>query len=1042
MYKLATLPVNASIRSYFLQHSNWKLFISRLMRVSVLSVVFVLLTMPLLIAAPGPIKGTVTDNKGNPLIGVSVKVKGTNTGTSTDTYGQYSISLPNEKATLIFTHIGYETQEIVVKNQTLLNVTLEGENKELGEVVVVGYGTQRKIDLTGAISTVSAKQLEARPITNVSAALQGTMAGVTVVQNNGQPGKDQGIINIRGVGTLGNSNAMIIVDGVLSTMNDVNPNDIETVTVLKDAASASIYGSRGANGVILITTKQGKQGKTVLHYNAYVGKQKPIALPDYLPSWQSQTLYNEGLINEGSPALYTDQEIQKFKDGSDPDHYPNTDWLKLLYRGSGIQQNHYADISGGNEKTQTFLSLGYFSQDGLVQNTGLNRYTSRFRIKSIVNSHFTVNGNIAFTREDFKEPNNQGQENTFGELIDGVYGISNIIPYKHSNGYYGVSPVGGNPIAFLETGSQNKNVASNLRANINGDLEIIKGLHFKPLLGYSLSLNQSKSFVKDIQFYDWTNGAPLLYLGPNSLTSSIDNTNVITLQALLQYDKSWNKHAMSLLGGYSQEYTNYSFLSGYRNTFLNNSLDELNAGPATGQKTEGTSSNLALQSFFGRVNYAYNDRYLIEGTLRYDGSSRFAPGLRWGLYPSLSAGWRISEESFFTPLKSVVSDLKIRGSWGLLGNQDILEGIYYPYVTTIPGGQDYSFGGVLAPGVAPTSGANEQIHWEDVESKDIGVDATLFNGKLSLTADYFLRNTTNMLLEFPVGSIFGFRAPVINGGSVQNKGWEMAMGYHGRLKDFTFNITGNVSVIKNKVTDLKGTGPIINGFDYSFDDVGYPINSFYGYQAEGLFKTQDQIDKHAKQEGGTIAPGDIMYKDQNGDGVIDDADRVYLGSFFPKITFGLNINMAWKGFDLSLFGQGAGGVKGFLRGEIMGLLGGGKPTSIFLDHWTPQNTNASFPRLWITNTQNDPTHTPSSFWIRDADYFRLKNVQLGYTISSSWLNKVGIQKARIYYSGQNILTFTKFYKWVDPEAPNDGRGNRGYSYPQVKINTLGINFTF
>ncbi|HUQ64881.1 MAG TPA: TonB-dependent receptor [Flavitalea sp.] len=988
------------------------------------------------------VKGRIVDSKGSPLAAANVNVKGSNTGTTSNDNGEFAVNVPNSNAILVISHIGYNSQEIAVKNRTSVNISLEESNTALSDVVVVGYGTQKKIDLTGSISTVTAKQFEARPVTNVAAALQGTMAGVTVVQGSGQPGKDQGVINVRGVGTLGNSSAMVIVDGVISTMNDVNPNDIESVTVLKDAASASIYGSRAANGVILITTKQGKSGKPVVHYNAYAGKQKPTRLPDYLPSWQSQSLYNEGLVNEGSPKLYTDEEIKKFKDGSDPDNYANTDWLKLLYRGSGIQQSHYADISGGTEKTQTFLSLGYFSQDGVVENSGLNRYSTRFRITSTLNSRITVNGNIAFTREDFKEPNSPGQEGSFGELIDGVYGISNIIPYKYSNGYYGISSTGGNPIAFLETGSQSRNVASHLRSNINADVEIIKGLHFKPLLGYLLSLNESRSFIKDIQFYDWTNGEPTLYLGPNSLTSAVDNTNVITAQALLQYDKTLGKHNLSVLGGYSQEYTKYSFLNGFRNSFLNNSLSELNAGPATGQKTSGTSSELALQSVFGRVNYAYNDKYLIEGTLRYDGSSRFSPGLRWGVYPSISAGWRVSEEPFFQPLSSTVSDLKIRASWGLLGNQDILEGNYYPYVTTISGSQDYSFAGSLAPGVAPTSGANEQIHWEDVESKDLGLDATFLNGKITLTADYFIRNTKNMLLEFPVGAIFGFRAPVVNGGSVQNKGLELAMGYRATLNDFTFNVTGNVSFIKNKVTDLKGTGPIINGFDYSFDEVGYPINSFYGYEAEGLFQTQADIDKHAEQEGGTIGPGDIMYKDKNGDGAIDDDDRGYLGTFFPEITYGLNVNMGWKGFDLTIFGQGAGGVKGFLRGELMGQLGGGKPTSIFQDHWTPENTNASFPRLWITYTQNDPAHTPSSFWIRNADYFRIKNVQLGYTISSSWLAKAHIQKARIYYSGQNVLTMTNFYKWADPETPNDGRGNRGYSYPQVKINTLGINFTF
>ena len=990
------------------------------------------------------LSGIVTDGN-NPLEKVSVRILGSSLGTTTDEKGEFKISAVRGQ-TLIFSYLGFEEKRILIGDQTEIEVSLVRSVQDaLNDVVVVGYGTKKKLNVTGALSTVSAKQLENRPVTNVADALQGTMAGVTVVQNSGQPGKDQGTIRVRGIGTLGNSDAMVVVDGMVSTLNDVNPNDIESITVLKDAASASIYGSRAANGVILVTTKKGKTGNAVLHYNAYVGKQKPTRLPDYLPSWQASSFYNEALVNEGKTPRYSDAEIQKFKDGSDPDNYPNTDWLGLFYKGSGFQQSHYVDVSGGNEKTQSLLSLGYFSEDGIVKNTGLDRYTTRFKITTKLGSRFSVNGNFAYTLEKFKEPVD-GQNRGFQALIHNINRIGNVVPYKYSNGYYGFNDEG-NPVASIDEGGLAQTNTHYLKGVVDGDLEIVKGLHFKPLIGYQLTIDQSRNFIKDMQFYDWQTGAPALYLGPNSLTNTNNITSVVTLQGLLQYDKSWGDHDFSVLAGYSQEYTHFSNLMGYRKDFLNNSLSELNAGPVAGQQATGSAYEIALQSFFGRVNYSYKGKYLLEGNIREDGSSRFAPDNRWGIYPSFSAGWRISEEEFFSPLKALLTDLKFRGSWGKLGNQN-LSSIQnsrgnpignYPYIPTISSGQNYTFGDAVASGVAPLNGANPLIQWESTTSSDFGFDASFLKGKITLTADYFIRNTDNLLLNIPVGAVYGFNGPVQNGGSIQNKGLELELGYHGRQKDFTYNVSANVSFIRNKVTDLKGTDPIID--DYSFLKVGYPINSFYGYQAEGLFQTQDQVDKHATQSGGIIAPGDIMYKDQNGDGVINGSDRQYLGTYFPKMTYGFSIGLGWKGFDLNLFLQGAAQVKGLVRDVVLGQLldQTGKPTSIFTDHWTPENPNAKFPRLWNSYTQNDPDYNNSSFWVRNAGYMRLKNLQVGYTLASGWLAKVGIQKARIYYSGQNIFTSTQFYNWIDPEAP---AGESGTTYPQVLINTVGLNITF
>lgn len=1000
----------------------------------ILQFLFVFLALAASAQEKHNISGEVTDN-GQPIENASVSVKGTKIGTTTNEQGVFQITA-SKGQTLEFSHVAYATKSIVIGDELRISLNLaSNSDKELSEVVVVGYGTQKKANLSGAVSTVSAKEIESRPVTNVTTALQGTMAGVTVVQNSGQPGKDLASIRIRGIGTLGNSDAMVVVDGVVSSMNDVNPNDIQSVSVLKDAASASIYGSRAANGVIMITTKRGKKGETLIHYNGYIGKQSPISLPKFLDSWQAASFFNEALANEGQNPRYTEAEIQKFKDGSDLDNYPNTDWLDLFYTGSGLQTSHHVDVSGGNEKSQTLVSFAYFDQDGIVKSTGLNRYNLRFKNTTKLGSKFTVNSNIAYSVQDFKEPANplrRGFDDFFWEMNR----IGRNIPYKYSNGYYGYND-GGNPIAWIESGSYLKNRQHTLRGILDGDLEIIKGLHFRPLFGYNLDMNQSKEFIKDIQYYDWRTGEPTTYQGPNNLTENTNSLSVITLQAVLQYEKTIGDHSFSALAGYSQEKTTFNYLRGYRFGFLNNSLSELDAGPVTGQETSGSSYEIALQSGFGRLNYSYKDKYLVEANIRYDGSSRFAKGKRWGTYPSFSAAWRVSEEPFFNGAKGIVSEFKLRGSWGMLGNQNI--GSYYPYIATIASGMNYSFHDVVANGVAPIDGANPLIQWEDTKSTDFGFDAEFLGGKITLTSDYFIRNTSNMLMNIPVSNVYGFNPPVQNAGNIQNKGFEFELGYHGRHTNFTYDISGNASFIRNKVTNLEGTDPIIQ--DYTFLKVGYPINSFYGYESEGIFQSQREVDEHATQSGGVIAPGDLKYKDQNGDGVINGDDRVYLGTYFPKVTYGLNISAAWKGFDATIFIQGAAGLKGFLRGEIMGMTGDkiGKPTEVFLDRWTADNPSNNFPRFWNSYSQNNPSSNASSFWIRDAGYMRLKNVQLGYTISAKWLGRAGLKKARIYYSGQNIFTATQFYKWVDPEAP---AGESGYTYPQVKVNTLGINLTF
>lgn len=1002
--------------------------------------------------APPPITitGKVTDEKGAPVPGVSVVVKGTTKGAITNPNGEFQLTGVDDHAVLTVTSIGYTTQEININGKTQVNISLVPDVSALKQLVVVGYGVQKKANLTGSVSSIGSKELTNRPVTNVSNALQGTMPGVTVTSaERGQPGADAGKIRIRGIGTLNNSDPVIVIDGVItnvSNLNNINPDDIASMSVLKDAASAAIYGSRAANGVILITTKQGKKGAPQVVYNAYVGKQDPTRLPDFLPSWQAATLENQARINEGSGAKFTPEQIQKYKDGSDPYNYPNTDWLGLFYKGSGIQQNHYLGLTGGSDKTQYAFSLGLFDENGVVKKTNAKRYTTRLNLTSEVTNNVKVNANIGFTSTGQREPSNP-YTGDFDQLVRQANRISPMVPYKYENGHYG-SIGDGNPMAWLEGASQNQYANYDLVGNVGVDWEIIKGLHFKPSLAYVMKINHNKKFIAEQQYYD-ANGDKTFYQGPSSVKDENAFANTLTQQALLEYTKSFSKHNFKILGGYSQEHTKYSFDDGYRKGFLNTLLTDINLGSTDGQAANGYSYELGLKSFFGRLNYDFDGKYLLEANLRYDGASRFAPDNRWGLFPSFSAGWNIDREDFFTPLKDVVSNLKLRASWGQLGNQYV-KGTddtkyptfpYYPYITTMSGGQNYVFGGtsgIIAPGVAQINGANPNIQWEATTETGIGVDAGFFDGKLNFTADYFNKKTTGILLAVPVAATYGYKAPIQNAGTVVNKGWEFALGYNDTKGDFSYNAAINAAFIKNEVTDLRGTGPIITG--YTFQDVGYSVNSLYGYVADGIFQSADDVKKSPYQSA-TTAPGDLKYHDKDGNDTINAADRQYLGNYFPKVTFGLNLGGSWKNFDVSIFMQGAAGVKTYIDAGKIGAVGGNanKPTSALLDTWTKENPGAELPRMWYNYKQNDPSGTPSSFWVKDGSYLRLKNLQVGYTIPEKLVKRIGLTKVRFYYSGQNILTFDHLYDWIDPEASVK---SSIYYYPQVKVHTFGVNVSF
>jgi TonB-linked SusC/RagA family outer membrane protein len=1005
------------------------------------------------------VTGRVVDEKDLPLPGVSVKIKGNSGGAVTGIDGKFQL-VAKKGDILVFSFIGYSNKEVVYDGQANIDVSLSVANIDMNEVVVVGYGQQKKINLTGAIGTVSSKDLENRPVSNVTNAIQGKVAGVSITTSNGQPGRDAGTIRIRGIGSgMGSGGASagpaIIIDGVPGSMGDVNPNDVESISVLKDAASSAIYGARASNGVILITTKKGKKGGMQMHYDMYVGPQQVTKQPDFLPAWQQALLYNEARANEGASLRWSDNDIQLFKDGTDQTGaHSNTDWLALLYSQTGWQQNHNVSINGGDQKTNYMVSLGYFDQKGNIEETRFQKYNALFNVNSQLTPKLGVTAKLGFLYAPFDEPVST-YATSFSQIIRMANRISNTVPSRWENGALGyVSD--GSPIAWLESGSFNRWQNYTVTGNVAGDWAPLKGLHFKPSFGYRLALGQQQQYVSDIQYYKGgAAGTPLTptkFEGPNNLTNASDRTTYTLLQGVADYEKNLGNHNFKVLVGASQEYSIYNKFTAQRQNFLNNELTQIDAAPALGQSTSGFANDWGLQSVFGRLNYNFNEKYLLEANFRFDGSSRFAEGHRWGKFPAVSAGWVISKEDFFSGALNTVNSLKLRASWGKLGNQQIANN--YAYFESISGGQTYSFNQTLVTGLTPKDAANPLLQWEKTQSTGAGIDAAFLDNKLDFSVDYFYRKTSNPLLRTQAGAPFGtngttsFVPPFVNvDGEMVNKGIEVSTGYKDKAGEFNYSINGNFSFIKNEVTKLTG-GKIIN--DNTFYDVGTPFYSLYGYEALGIYKTQADVTGTAVLNN-KVAAGDIQYKDQNNDGKIDALDKVYLGNYYPKITYGLSFSSSWKNFDLSFFFQGAAAVKA-MGGNLIGQVGPDvqKPTSVFLDRWTPSNTNADFPRLWYSYKQNDPGSTPSSFWVKDASYLRLKNVTFAYTLPKNVVKKVGLDNVRVYYSGQNLLTFTKFYKWIDPElgaavsTSNTAVGSAASinNYPQVLVNTFGLNVTF
>ena len=993
------------------------------------------------------IKGKVTDSEGEPLPGATVFIPETNQGITTGLDGNFIIEPKEGALTLQISFMGMEPKEIGIDNKTTFDIALESNLMNIEEVVVVGYGTQRKVNLTGSVGVVSAEELEDRPITNLSSGLSGKVPGMSVIQSSGQPGRDDGSIRIRGIGTFGDASPLVLIDGMLGDMNDVNPSDVESISVLKDAASSAIYGARAANGVILITTKKGSKNKiSTITYEAYGGWQKLTNIPQYLSSAQYATLYNEARRNDGLPPTYTAEEIQLYKNGNDPDNYPDTDWIDQVFSEPGFQQNHSLSFLGGNEKIQYNTSMHYFEQNGLVKGTGNEKYNLRINLTNQLTKRLQTNVIVSLSRQTVSNPvSSRPDHNSFQEIIHQAHRINPTVPNIYSDGTYGTH-TDGNPVAWLNTGSNLTSVYDRTVANLEGKYDVIKGLTATGRVGIYNFTDFGKTDVKDLTYYRPGTIIVERYEGPSSVADFNAKSLTSKFEFLLNYEKKIaEKHNFTVLLGASQESNDYSDDYGYRRDIASPSLSQILAGSEDGQISRGDATSWALRSQFARLTYNYNERYLIEGNVRRDGTSRFSPDNRWGIFPSFSAAWRLSEEPFMESFNNV-DNIKIRASWGQLGNQNI-SGLY-PYISTVSLGWNYPFNEIMNSGAAVSSAAAENITWETAVTNNIGIDLSFWQSKLDITAEYYNMKTDGLLLQLPVNPVFGLPAPLQNAAVMRNKGLEFIIRHNNTIGKFNYGASFNIARNNNVVEDLKGTTPQLG--TYTIQE-GVSYHAFFGYENLGLFADADDIAESPTQDG-SPNPGDIKYKDQltvdtNGDGIpdtadgkIDGDDRVVLGNSYPGIEYGLSLWGSFWNFDLTVFFKGSADVLGYISSDpIYGITSGASLNEIHLDRWyadesgVPQNPSASFPRLTLDNSTAN--FAPSDYWIRNAAYVRVKTLQFGYTLPKGISKKLTINSARIYFSGENLFTFTNFPTGFDPETPNNAYD---YYYPQVKIYSFGF----
>jgi TonB-linked SusC/RagA family outer membrane protein len=804
------------------------------MKKIVITTYFLLFSIIMLGQTTVEVSRKVVDNdSGIPIPGVNIIEKGTTNGTMTDFDGNFVLEAP-ANATLVISYLGYTTQEININNKSEMDIALQQGAAALDEVVVVGYGTQKKVNLTGSVASVDGDMLESRAITSVSAGLSGLLPGVSVRQSSGMPGADGGTIRIRGTGTLNQASPMVLIDGVEGSLNDVQSNDIASISVLKDAASAAIYGSKAANGVILITTKTGKYGEPTVNFSSDIGWQSPTKLPDYLGSYDYATLYNEALENSGKAAKFSEEDLELFRNGSDPFGHPDTDWQDLLYQGSGFVMTNNFGISGGSDFTRYRASINHQKQEGIIKHTGKNEYNGRLNLTLTPKKWLTTNMNLSYTQMDREQPNNAYVGGGIDQIIRQANRIAPWIPYKNEDGTYGTIS-DGNPIAWLDMGPQINYLRKTFVGIGSVQVDLMKGLNVKALVSHRNVESDNSEMNKEIQYN------PSKYHGPTKLLEDLSSSTRNTLDLTANYFSTLNEvHNVAVLAGYHAESFDYKRTTAYRENFPSTELPNLDAGSTNGMKNSGYTRELNMVSWFGRINYDFDGRYLLEANVRADASSRFAEDNRVGVFPSFSAGWRISEEAFFENAKSIFNDLKLRASWGQLGNQDALDD-YYPTIPTLGLGADYPFNSTITPGAAVINAKNEALIWEKTTSYGLGLDTRIFN-RLDLTVDVYKKLTEGIIMQVPAPNEFALNNFFDNVGKLDNKGIEATLNYRDTFGDLDFSFGANLAYNKNELVQLAGTDQIISG--RQIRQLGKSLDAWYGYKTDGLHQSQAGIDNY------------------------------------------------------------------------------------------------------------------------------------------------------------------------------------------------------
>lgn len=994
------------------------------------------------------LRGVVTDSLGHPIEGVSVQVKNLKTGMATGSDGRFELDI-KAPATLVFSCIGYQTKELNVTGENNITVILRINNTELSKVVVIGYGTQRKVNMTGAVATIDAREIaEDHANVNVTDMFAGRIPGLFAVKTGGGPGAGSNLY-VRGIGTTNNSSPLIVVDGIPDrSLDNINPNDIQSVSVLKDAASIAIYGARAANGVILVTTKKGQSGAPKIHLSMNMINQRPTQIYKTLNSFDYATLYNEALKNEDAynPALgqgYSLEELQKFKDGSDPDHYPNTDWVKDVLSPSIWQSSYNLSVSGGSKSTQYFLSAGYAKNDGLFPAEGYKRYNLRSNITTEIGKNLKLQLDLAgiFTKNH--------DEGVYGGeyIISQVYNTPPIRVNRFSNGSYAYVPEqrgNGYLQSLTNSGFWNRdNNIINSNLSLEYSVPFVKGLSLKGNMSYDKTMGFQKRFATPYEMYSIDdNGAyyPVnAYPTAPYLREYYAQRWQLTYEASIHYDRYFNRHHLGALLLYSQTEIKSDNFNTQRSNFVSDALPELSLGDPTQVTNAGGGAQSARRGVVGRITYDYGNKYMAEFNFRYDGSDIFPPNHRYGFFPSLSAGWVISQENFFKNRFPVINFLKLRGSWGQLGNDRVDP---YQFLSTYGLAGGYSFGGpspnyyqALQENVLP----NPNFTWERAVMTDIGLEAQLWQNLLGIEVDYYHKRTKDILIPpaAQVPSVIGIDLPDQNNGIVENHGWDISLTHKNRIGKFNYYISPNISITRNKVIAFPESSSIPEwqrmvgkAVPFSYGSLIDPAARTYyiiGYHALGLYQSDQEIENGPTPPYPNVKPGDIRYADTNGDGKITAEDQIVMSAnFFPPVQYGIKLGGSYDGIELNILFQGAAGVDAFT------YINSNAYHSITLDRWTPDNTDASYPRLWYNNQNNQVN---SDYWVKNTSYMRLKNVEIAYRLPDQLLSRYGINQMRVALGGNNLLTFTNF-KEFDPESAGEVRD------PLMKSYTLSIQLNF